>query len=200
VTTRRECSLHSRTGVAIALTATALLLLPACGSSAKSDGSAPTPSTTANRGDQPSTSVRNPPGSATGKPSHKPCDLLTRPIAEDALGVAVGEPVKTPGEGNETCTYKGTDKTKTAMVYLTTYAAKGSVAVLDQAAAQFANAHAVDGVGDAARVSVDDHAIGVLEGDVVFGIGLIPPSSGQGITPVTESQLVDLANAVRAAL
>lgn len=67
---------------------------------------------------------------------------------------------------------------------------------LDAAAAQFTKAYAVDGVGAAARVSLEDHAIGVLKGDVVIAIGLIPPSSGTDIAPVTEAQLVKVAKAV----
>lgn len=148
-------------------------------------GADPTPST-----------VNSAPSSGSGTPSTKPCDLLTKTIAEDALGIPVGDPAQVPGAGNETCNYRARDTSVTAMVYLTTYAATGSEAVLDQAAAQFANAHPVDGVGDAARVSIEEHAIGVLKGDIVFGIGLILPGAGQGITPVTEAQMVKLADAV----
>jgi hypothetical protein len=198
VTTSGERGRPANAGRAIALMAAALLLLTACGSSSKTGNTETPPTSATSAAQQSSTSAASRPGSATGTPSQKPCDLLTRGIAEDALGVTVGEPSQTPGEGNATCTYKGTDTSKTAMVYLTTYAAKGSVTVLDQAAAQFANARPVDGVGDAARISLEEHAIGVLDGDVVFGIGLIPPSTGQAIAPVTESQMVELANAVLA--
>ena len=50
------------------------------------------------------------------------------------------------------------------------------------------------------RVSLDDHAIGVLKGDFVFAIGMILPSDGQALAPVTEKQMVDVANAVLAGL
>jgi hypothetical protein len=146
------------------------------------------------------TTVNGTAGSGFGTPSRKPCVLLTKQIAEQALGIPVGAPHEAPGQGNETCNYPAADTSQIARVYLTTYAAIGSVAVLDQAAAQFTNAHAVDGVGDAARVSLEDHAIGVLKGDLVFGIGLIPPSQAQDITPVTEQQMIKLANAVLAEL
>ena len=57
----------------------------------------------------------------------------------------------------------------------------GSVAVLDDAATQFTNAVAVDGVADAARVSLEDHAIGVLKDDFVFAMTLIPSITGSDI-------------------
>ena len=53
-------------------------------------------------------------------------------------------------------------------------------------------------LADAARVSIEDHTIGVLDGDFVFGLTLIPPSQGQDLAPVTEAQLVTIANAVLA--
>ncbi|MEO5843102.1 MAG: DUF3558 family protein [Acidimicrobiales bacterium] len=159
----------------------------------ESNAAAPTASTT-------STAVTAASGSGSGTPSRKPCDLLSKRIAEDALGVPVAAPTQVPGPGNETCNYRATDTSVTAMVYLTTYTAKGTTAALDQAAAQFKNAYAVSGVGDAARVSIDEHAIGVLKGDFVFAVGLIPPTKGQTITPVTEAQMVKLANAVLAGL
>ena len=146
------------------------------------------------------TTASNATGTGSGTPSRKPCDLLTKTIAEEALGIPVGAPMQAPGEGNETCNYPAADKAQIARVYLTTYAVKGSLPVLNQAATQFKNAYAVNGVGDAARVSIEDHVIGVLKGDFVFGIGMIPVSQGQTIAPVTEAQLVKLANAVLAGM
>ena len=125
---------------------------------------------------------------------------MTKQIAEDALGVAVGDAKDVPGQGNETCAYSGTDPSLHAKVLLTTYASTGSVAVLDDAATQFTNAVAVDGVADAARVSLEDHAIGVLKDDFVFAMTLIPSITGSDIAPVTEAQMVTLANAVLAEL
>ena len=142
------------------------------------------------------TTAPAPAGSGSGTPSRKPCDLLTKDIAETALGVPVAPAKQTPGQANETCSYRVADKSSVATVFLTTYAAKGTEALLDAAAAQFTKAYAVDGVGDAARVSLEDHAIGVLKGDVVIAIGLIPPSNGTDIAPVTEAQLVNVAKAV----
>ena len=149
-------------------------------------------------GDQTSTTVNSAAGAGSGTPSRKPCDLLSKKIAEDALDVPVGDPKDFPGQGNETCAYTTADGT--GQVLLTTYAVKGTTAALDQAATQFTNAYAVDGVGDAARVSLEDHAIGVLTGDFVFGMALVLPGSDQDVTPVTEAQLVKLANAVLAEL
>ena len=139
-------------------------------------------------------------GTGLGTPSRKPCDLLTKKIAEEALGIPVGAAMLAPGEGNETCNYPAADKAQVARVYLTTYAVKGTLPVLNQAATQFKNAYAVNGVGDAARVSIEDHVIGVLKGDFVFGVGMIPVSQGQTIAPVTEAQLVKLANAILAGM
>lgn len=149
-------------------------------------------------GDPTTTTVNGTTGSGTGTPSRKPCDLLSKKIAEDALGVPVGDPKDFPGQGNDTCGYTTADGV--GQVLLTTYAAKGTTAALDQAATQFTNAYAVNGVGDAARVSLEDHAIGVLTGDFVFGMALMLPGSDQDVTPVTEAQLVKLANAVLAEL
>jgi hypothetical protein len=172
----------SAEGAASASTASAST---AASASSTSSGEAPTTTTPAS-------------GSASGTPSRNPCDLLTKKIAEDALGVAVADAKDVPGQGNETCVYSGADKATLAKVLLTTYSTPGTAAGLDQAAAQFKNAYAVNGVADAARVSIEDHTIGVLDGDFVFGVTLIPPSQGQDIAPVTEAQLVTIANAVLA--
>ena len=182
---------------------TMMVLLAGCGGAGRDTAAtrgAIDGSQTKTTGAPTTTTVTRPAGSVSGAPSRRPCDLLTKTIAEAALGIPAGAPTHTPGQGNETCTYRAADAPETAMVFLTTYAAKGTDAVLDQAAAQFANAYAVDGVGDAARVSIEEHAIGVLKGDIVFGIGLIPPGPGQGITPVTEAQMIKLATAVLAGI
>lgn len=191
--------------VAFAIAVTSALLV-ACGGDDDAATTAPTSIATTKAAtgtavaETTPATVNGTPGSGSGTPSRKPCDLLTKQIAEQALGIPVGAPTQAPGQGNETCNYDAADKSVLARVYLTTYAVKGSVAVLDQAAAQFTNAYAVEGVGDAARVSIEEHAIGVLKGDFVFAIGLIPPSHGQDITPVTEQQMVKLANAVLAGI
>jgi hypothetical protein len=171
-----------------ATAAMAMVLLAACGG-ATSGKSA----TVTTPGADPTTAtVKSAAGSASGTPSRKPCDLLTKKIAEDALGVPVVGPKDYAGQGNETCAYTTADGV--GQVLLTTYAATGSAAALDAAATQFTKAYAVKGVGDAARVSLEDHAIGVLKGDFVFGMALRLPGSDQNITPVTEAQLVKLAN------
>lgn len=187
----------SRRGAVVGVTMMALLA--ACGGG-DDDGKAVAPGAVDQTTTSTSTSVSVTTGTASGTPSRKPCDLLTKKIAEKALGIPVGAAKQAPGEGNETCNYGAADTAQLARVYLTTHTVKGSTAVLDQAAAQFKNAYAVTGVGDAARVSIEDHVIGVLKGDFVFGVGMIPVSQGQTISPVTEAQLVKLANAVLAGM
>ena len=123
---------------------------------------------------------------------------MTKQIAEDALGVAVGDAKDVPGEGNETCVYSGADKTTVAKVLLTTYSTPGTTAGLDQAAAQFTNAYAVDGVADAARVSIEDHTIGVLEGDFRVRPHADPAQPRSGPRSGHRGQLVTVANAVLA--
>ena len=182
----------SRRGAVVAVTAMALLA--ACGGDDKEAAPGAVDQTTTTTGVSVTT------GTPSGTPPRTSCDLLTKKIAEDALGIPVGAPTKAAGEGNETCNYGAADKSQLARVYLTTYAVTGSMAVLEQAATQFKNAYAVNGVGDAARVSIEDHTIGVLDDAFVFGIGMIPVSQGQTISPVTEAQLVKLANAVLAAM
>jgi hypothetical protein len=197
-----------RRKMAATLAAATMALLTACGgssgtsaapSSAAAAGSASTAAgASLTSSSQAPTTTTPASGSGSGTPSLKPCDLLTKTIAEDALGVPVGDAKDVPGEGNETCVYSGADKAVIAKVLLTTYSTPGTTAGLDQAAAQFKNAYAVNGVADAARVSIEDHTIGVLDGDFVFGLTLIPPSQGQDLAPVTEAQLVTIANAVLA--
>ena len=182
-----------RRGAVVAVTTMALLA--ACGGDDKetaAPGAVDQTTTT--------TSVSVTTGTPSGTPPRKSCDLLTKKIAEDALGIPVGAPTQAAGEGNETCNYGAADKSQLARVYLTTYAATGSMDVLNQAATQFKNSYAVKGVGDAALASIEDHTIGVLDDAFVFGIGMIPVSQGQTINPVTEAQLVELANAVLAGM
>jgi Protein of unknown function (DUF3558) len=178
----------------------AAAVLAACGSSGSKSGAADDKTTTSIAAGA-NTSSTLPPatsGAASGTPSHKPCDLLTKAIAETALGAPVRAAKQGSGPGNTTCSYRVVDNASIAQVYVTTYATKGTEAGLDAAASQFTNAYAVDGVGDAARVSLEDHAIGVLKGDVVIAIGMIAPGNDQGLAPVTEKQLVDVAKAVTA--
>jgi|GEM_PF-3750731 len=125
-----------------------------------------------------------------------PCDLLTAAIATQALGVPAGEPLTQPGEGNTTCGYRPADPGTQGIVVLTLYGVSGSEAVLDAAATQFPGAEPVDGLGDAARVSVQSQVIGVLTGTTVFAIGLFPQKSDGQLLPVTKDQLVAVAHAV----
>ncbi len=129
-------------------------------------------------------------------PVSDPCALLTALVATQVLGGAVGAPISTPGEGNATCTYHSEDPAAHGFVYLTTYTATGTQAVLDQAALSFPDAKAVEGVGDAAQVSPAAQAIGVLFGDTVFGLGLVLQSSDGQLLPVGEDQLIAAAQAV----
>ena len=204
--TRPSKVLHRRRLV-IAVAGAALTLLAACGggsggtkptSANGAGGSASSKGASTTAPVQVTTTVKSAASPGSGTPSRKPCDLLTKKIAEDALGVQVGGPKDFPGQGNETCGYTTADGV--GQVLLTTYGAKGTAVALDQAAKAFTNAYAVEGVGDAARVSLEDHAIGVLRGDFVFGMALMLPGPDQNITPVTEAQLVKLANALLAEL
>lgn len=178
----------------------AAVLFAGCGSSGGGTAVAKTTASAGAGAGATTTTAADASDSGTGTPSRKPCDLLTKAIAETALGGAVRDAKQSSGPGNATCSYRVVDNTSIAQVYLTTYAAKGTEPLLDAAAAQFANAYAVEGVGDAARVSLDAHAIGVLKGDMVIAIGFIPPSDGQGLAPVTEKQLVGVATAVVAGI
>ena len=138
------------------------------------------------------TSASGPVADATGDP----CDLLTAAVAAQALGMPVGEPITQPGEGNTTCAYRPADPGAQGMVVLTLYGVSGSEAVLDAAALQFPGAEPVDGLGDAARVSVQSQVIGVLTGSTVFAIGLYLQQADGQLLPVTKDQLVAVAHAV----
>ena len=140
-------TLWSRRSIAVVALGAAVVLTACGGSSSKTGDKSTTSLTTAGS----TTTVDGSSSSGSGTPSRKPCDLLTKEIAEAALGVAVGAPTQAPGQGNETCNYRATGTSSIAMVYLTTYAVKGTEAGLDAAATQFKNAYAVDGVGDSAR-------------------------------------------------
>ena len=203
----RQSEALLRRRLVIAVAGAGLALLTACGggsggakptSASGAGGSASSEGASTSAPAQLTTTLNSAASPGSGSPSRKPCDLLTKKIAEDALGVPVGGPKDFPGQGNETCGYTTADGV--GQVLLTTYAAKGTAAALDQAAKSFTNAYAVEGVGDAARVSLEDHAIGVLRGDFVFGMALMLPGSDQNITPVTEAQLVKLADALLAEL
>lgn len=129
-------------------------------------------------------------------PSADPCDLLTAAAATQALGVPAGQPITQPGEGNITCAYRPADPGAQSMVVLTLYGVTGSEAVLDAAALQFPGAEPVDGLGDAARVSVQSQVIGVLSGPTVFAIGLYLQQADGQLLPVSKDQLIAAARAV----
>lgn len=131
-------------------------------------------------------------------PTADPCDLLTAAAATQALGVPVGEKITQPGQGNTTCAYRPADPGSQGIVTLTLYGATGSEAVLDTAALQFPDAVPVDGVGDAARLSVQGQAIGVLTGQTVFALGLFLQQPDGSLLPVSKDQLIAAARAVLA--
>jgi len=143
-----------------------------------------------------STTVGATPGPGGNGPVTDPCELLTAAIAASVLGVEVGDPTVVPGEGNQTCSYRPVDATTQGFVLLTTYSAAGSEAVLDEAATQFPGATPVDGVGDAAQVSVGSGVIGVLTGSTVFALGIFLQSTDGQVVPVSEEQLIAAARAV----
>jgi hypothetical protein len=123
---------------------------------------------------------------------------LTAAVASQALGVPVGDKLTQPGEGNTTCGYRPADPAAQGFVSLTLYGVTGSKAVLDAAATQFPDAEPVDGVGDAAVLSMQTQAIGVLNGDTVFALGLFPQQADGKLAPITKDQLITLARAVLA--
>ena len=151
-----------------------------------------TPGTAPTSEEASTTAASGPVADATGDP----CDLLTAAIASQALGVPAGEPITQPGEGNTTCAYRPADPGAQSLVVLTLYGVSGSEAVLDAAAVQFPGAEPVDGLGDAARVSVQGQVIGVLTGSTVFAIGLYLQQADGQLLPVTKDQLVAVAHAV----
>ncbi|MCU1360080.1 MAG: hypothetical protein JWN99_1369 [Ilumatobacteraceae bacterium] len=126
-----------------------------------------------------------------------PCALLTASVAAAILAQPVGESITQPGEGNTTCGYRPADPAAQGFVSLTLYSVAGTEAVLDAAASgAFPDAKAVDGVGDAARVSMQGQAIGVLTGRTVFALGVFPQAADGQLLPVTEDQLIAAAHAV----
>jgi hypothetical protein len=131
---------------------------------------------------------------ATGERTD-PCKLLTKQIAAAALGVRVGPPASTPGEGNETCSYSAADGTANVLVLLTTYEASGEAA-LDAAMIAFPDASPVPDLGDAAFVSGKGHAIGVAVDDLVFGMSLLRADSFSIEPAESEAQLIAVAQAV----
>jgi hypothetical protein len=158
----------------------------------------PAPDATAPSGTSPTSDVVSPTVAAgsIAVPSADPCELLTPAIATQALGVPAGEPITQPGEGNTTCAYRPADAGAQSLVVLTLYGVTGSEAVLDAAAAQFPGAEPVDGLGDAARISMQSQAIGVLSGTTVFAVGLYPQQADGQLLPITKDQLVAVARAV----
>jgi hypothetical protein len=151
-----------------------------------------TPATTPTSEEVSTSSASGPVANPTGDP----CDLLTAAIATQALGVPAGQPITQPGKGNTTCAYRPADPAAQSMVVLTLYGVSGSEAVLDAAAQQFPGAEPVDGLGDAARVSVQSQVIGVLTGSTVFAIGLYLQQADGQLLPITKDQLVAVARAV----
>lgn len=149
----------------------------------------------------PTTSAAAAPTSAAAPaatPTADPCVLLTAAIASQALGVPVGDKISQPGQGNITCGYRPADPAAKGFVSLTLYGVTGTEAVLDAAATQFPDAESVDGVGDAARLSMQGQAIGVLTGSTVFALGLFPQQADGQLAPITKDQLIALARAVLA--
>lgn len=176
-----------------------LALLGACdnGSSNKSDTSAKDPAVSSSAPSGPATTAEasDPTGKATGKPKTDPCDLLTKGMAEAALGVPVGAPKKQPGEGNVTCYYSPADGTHNVYALLTTYAASGEAALMTATSA-FPDAKRVPDLGDAAIVSRRGHAIGVAVDDLIFAVSVLKAGSLTADPAVVEAQLVTLANTV----
>jgi hypothetical protein len=173
-----------------------VLLLSSC---QKGDGTATTPVATPPVGQATSAPPAAPAsgvdaaGSGTSKTD--PCRLLTKGMAEGALGVAVAPSTTTKLPGSTTCTYKPSDGRPNVFVLLTTYAASGTAA-LATATKTFPDASPVSDLGDAALVSRRGRAIGVSVGDLLFAISMLRPD-GLSVSPATsEAQLITLARTV----
>jgi hypothetical protein len=171
-----------------------LLLLSACQkggatTSAKQATAAPTGAATS------AAPVTDSPGTGTGTPKTDPCQLLTKGMAEGALGLAVGPATTTRLPGSVTCFYKPADGRPNVFVLLTTYAASGKAA-LATATKTFRDATPVPNLGDAALVSRQAHAIGVSVGNLLFAVSMLRPD-GLSVPPaVSEAQLITLARTV----
>ena len=159
--------------------------------------SAPTAATDASAA--PAAAVTAPPAPqaprTTGSPTD-PCSLLSPDIAAAAIGAPVGEPQRTTEAGNASCAYHAADPSTNRFVYLTTYAVVGSPSILAAAAATFLDAQAVTGLGDAADVSVQSQAVGVLVGTTVFALGVIQQNADGTLKLLSQDQLVAVARAV----
>lgn len=159
----------------------------------RADSSAPSDPTTS--ADAPDETTGSTTGSTVGGPKTDPCDLLTKGMAEAALGVPVGPATRTPDKGNLTCSYSPADGTPNQFVLLTTYAASGKAA-LATATTAFPDATRVPDLGDAALVSRKGHAIGVAVDDLLFGMSLLRADSLSIDPAVAEAQLITLAHTV----
>lgn len=155
------------------------------------------------KGDDAAASKDGAPSSTSVETDHRtaetdPCELLTESMAEGSLGLAVGAPTKTPGEGNVTCLYTPADGRPNVMVLLTTYAESGE-AKLAEITKMFPDAAPVDDLGDAAIVSRRGHAIGVSIDGLLFGMSLMREDAFDVDPAVSEAQLITLAHLVVAA-
>lgn len=136
-----------------------------------------------------------PAGNSAGSPTD-PCSLLSPDIAAAAIGVPVGDPRRVTDKGNVSCAYHAADPAVNRLVYLTTYAVVGSPSILASAAATFRDARSVPGLGDAADVSLQSQAVGVLVGTTVFALGVAQQNVDGTLQLLTEDQLVAVARAV----
>jgi hypothetical protein len=132
---------------------------------------------------------------AEGDPATDPCELFTQEMAEAALDAPVGPATKQPGEGNVTCYYTPADGSANVFALLTTYVGSGEDA-LATATAEFPDARPVQGLGDAAFVSRQGHAIGVAVDDLLFAMSLLKADAFTGDPAVAEAELIEAAHVV----
>ena len=174
----------------------AVLLLAACGG----DDTTATPkkdtATSTSATATATESAVSPSEEATGAPAIKPCDLLTKEIAQDALGKPVGEPTNQQGPGNSTCVYTPAGGADSSLVMLTTYESVGEEA-LAAAVQAFPDAKPVADLGDAAYVSAVSHSIGVSDGDLLFSMTVVTMDAAMDAAPdEVVAKLTDLARSV----
>jgi hypothetical protein len=163
-------------------------------STASHDAVAPTSAATATAAAT-TDPVTAPVAQGVGTPKTDPCTLLTKGIAEGALGLAVGPPAKVALPGNVTCAYHPADGRPNVFVLLTTYTGSGKAALL-AATKKFPDATPVPNLGDAAYVSRRAHAIGVSVGDLIFGMSLLRVDGLDTAPAVIEAQLITVARTV----
>ena len=121
--------------------------------------------------------------------------MLTKEIAEDALGEPVGESQFQLGEDSVSCGYGPADNEDSSLVVLTTFPPAGRNA-FDKGLADFPNAKRVPNLGTRSFVSAETFSIGVSDEDLLFTLTIVSPGLLDAAPSVVEEKLIKLARAV----